>query len=97
MTDVYLEQNGKRYLVSAKGHATGSIETCAAISTLMYSLAGWLHNSNAVTYTERLEPGDSCLSYSDSDDTIFKFITIAFLQLEKSNTEHLDVYLHTIT
>lgn len=99
MTDVYLEQDGNRYTVFARGHATGSPEMCAAVSTLLYSLAGWLHNAPADILTEKLEPGDACLSYQgDGDDeTVFGFITIAFLQLQKSDPAHIKVDVKIIS
>lgn len=99
MTDVYCEKDGNRYTVTARGHATGSVEICAAISTLVYSLAGWLRNVDATVYTERLEPGDACLSYQgDADgETVFNFVCIAFLQLEMAYPANIKVDLKIIS
>ena len=42
VTKVYLEKDGGRYLVACQGHATGSVEMCAAISCLVQALDSWL-------------------------------------------------------
>ena len=48
MTHVHLEQKGDRYRVRCIGHATGSPETCAAVSCLIYTLAGWVRVEESV-------------------------------------------------
>lgn len=45
MTNVYVEMEGGRCLLVLNGHATGSSEVCAAISCLVYALAGYITNA----------------------------------------------------
>jgi uncharacterized protein YsxB (DUF464 family) len=99
MTHVYLEQDGDRYTVGASGHATGSMEICAAVSTLLYSLAGFLHNSPSEILSEVLVPGEALLSFAggDDDETVFSFMVIAFSQLEKSEPAHIKVEVKIIS
>ena len=52
MTDVYVEKDGNRYLLSAKGHATGSVEACNYITGVLYSLAGYVKNAEAMGFAE---------------------------------------------
>lgn len=89
MTHVYIEQDGDRYTICAKGHATGSTEMCAAVSALLYTLAGWLRNSDTETITARLDPGDACLMFRGAADaqTAFDLMTVGFLQLAASSPE----------
>lgn len=44
MTRIYAEMDGPRCTISAQGHATGSVEACAAISGILYALAGYVTN-----------------------------------------------------
>lgn len=41
MTQVQLKENVTTYEIECKGHATGSVEVCAAVSILMYAIANW--------------------------------------------------------
>lgn len=99
MTKVYLEKDRNRYTVRASGHATGSVETCAAVSTLLYTLAGWLHNDATLILTERLESGEACLEYvgGASAETAFDMVSVGFLQLEKTAPEYIDVDFQNIS
>lgn len=47
MTNVYAERDGDSYLISIQGHATGSEQVCAAVSSIAYMLAGYLINAEA--------------------------------------------------
>lgn len=95
MTRVYLEKDGKTYTIDCKGHAEGSPEMCAAISCLVYAVAGWTHNAKTVRHTERLTEGDVRLVFSGCEEceTVFDLATVGFLQLEKLDPErvHVDV------
>lgn len=95
MTKVYMEQAGNHYTVTCKGHATGSPEMCAAISCLVYTLAGWLSNRTALVLEQKLEPGDICLSFvgGQNCEAVFDMVTIGFLQLQQGDPEHIDVDL----
>lgn len=48
------------YVIRAEGHATGSVEACAAISALLQALAQWTFRKG---YREDqvLEPGHACV------------------------------------
>ena len=84
MTRVSLERNGVRYSVKAIGHADTE-QMCAAVSCLLYTLDGWLHNANVTIINERMEPGDACLEWvMDTDSDVWGMIEIGFLQLRQS-------------
>jgi uncharacterized protein YsxB (DUF464 family) len=92
MTKIYLEQDGDRFTISANGHATGSVELCSAISTLLYTLDAWLHNADVSIRSERLNAGSAFIEYtgnkdSDAAQVSFDMTAIGFLQLEKEYPE----------
>ena len=93
MTQVYLEQDGRRYTVSCQGHATGSVEACAAVSCLVYTLAGWLHNASVPILKEKLEDGKALIQYGGGDaaETVFDMMCVGFLQLEQQYREYIAV------
>jgi len=94
MTAIYLEQDGDRYTVSAQGHATGSMEVCAAVSTLLYTLDAWLHNTDLAVLHERLEPGDALIEYAGAEadaQAAFNFVSVGFMQLAKSEPTTINV------
>ncbi len=93
MTAIYLEQDGDRYTVSAQGHATGSMEVCAAVSTLLYTLDAFLHNATADVMLERLEPGDALIVFAGGAEaaTAFDFVTVGFMQLAISDPATIKV------
>ena len=95
MTNVYLEQDGQRYTVSCRGHATGSVETCAAVSCLVYTLAGWLRNSKARVLAEELTDGAALIRFQGDEEarTAFGLICVGFLQLKKQYGQYIDVEL----
>lgn len=98
MTKVYLEQDGNRYTVSCKGHATGSVEACAAVSCLIYTLAGWLHNASVTVLQEKLDSGDALIQYRGgaAAETAFDMICVGFLQLKKSCCDYVSVDLQVL-
>lgn len=89
MTSVYAETNGRYCLLSIQGHATGSEQVCAAVSGLVYALAGYLVNAaneqRALLYQERLESGDVLLEFSGDDraSAAFEMTVIGLRQIEK--------------
>ena len=93
MTRVYLEQDGQRYTVSCKGHATGSVEACAAVSCLVYTLAGWLHNTSVLVLKEQLKDGDALIQYHGgaAAETAFDMICVGFLQLAQEYGDFVSV------
>jgi len=66
MTRVYAERDGNRYSIFANGHATGSPEVCAAVSGILYALAGYVRNASdgsTLAYDEKLESGNVRLHF----------------------------------
>lgn len=66
MTTVYAERDGTRYTLFANGHATGHPEVCAAISGILYALAGYVRNAtdgSTIAYDERMESGSVHLHF----------------------------------
>lgn len=94
MTCVTLNETDGRYVVEAVGHATGSAQTCAAVSTLMFSALGYLANADGVdVVNEDFAEGFFSVEFSGGDAArvVFEFLQIAFLQLEKKYGEYLMV------
>lgn len=91
MTEVRLRQEDG-YELTAKGHATGSTEVCAAISCLLYSAAGWLRNHGEADVVE-LESGDVTLRWHGGERAaaLYELLEIGFLQLELSAKEYIKV------
>lgn len=98
MTRVYLEQAGQRYTVHCKGHATGSVEACAAVSCLVYTLAGWLRNSSVLVLKEELNDGAAQIQYHGgaAAETAFDMICVGFLQLQKQYGDYISVDFQVI-
>lgn len=98
MTQVYLEQDGQRYTVSCQGHATGSVEACAAVSCLVYTLAGWLRNTSIPVLKEKLEDGKALIQFhgGDAAQTAFDMITVGFLQLQAQYGDYIHADLRII-
>lgn len=98
MTQVYLEQDGQRYTVSCQGHATGSVEACAAVSCLVYTLAGWLRNTSVLVMKEKLEDGDALIQFCGgaAAETAFDMICVGFLQLEAQYGDYISVDFRVI-
>ena len=98
MTQVYLEQDGQRYTVSCRGHATGSVEACAAVSCLVYTLAGWLRNTSIPVLKEKLEDGKALIQFhgGDAAQTAFDMITVGFLQLQAQYGDYIHADLRII-
>lgn len=90
MTRVHITYGPDRFTVTAKGHATGSPEVCAAVSGLIYALAGFLQNFGAKA---RLEAGDAeveCLS-SYETDLALEMAYVGFRQIAQQYPEYLQV------
>lgn len=96
MTQVRLERDDfvGTASITAKGHATGSVEVCAAISCLLYTIAGWLQNSDFEGYMVGLKEGDACIMWytlTDKADALYEFAEIGFKQLAASYPEYIRV------
>lgn len=90
MTEVTLHC-GYSCSVRCRGHATGAPDVCAAVSCLMYTAAGWLHNTqDAELVHEKLESGDAYLRWHGGK-WLYDLLKIGFLQLEKMAPEKISV------
>lgn len=94
MTSVTLAEREGRYTVEAVGHAEGSAQACAAVSTIMYSVLGYLSNVEEIEIdTADFAEGFFSIGFSGgvAAQEMYKFCTVAFLQLEKSYSEYVTV------
>ncbi|MCD7927352.1 MAG: ribosomal-processing cysteine protease Prp [Oscillospiraceae bacterium] len=92
MTQVYLEQDGKRYLVSCLGHATGSPAVCAAVSCLAQTLEAYLEEMLPEDSTRLVGEGQAVFRFSGPGArTVFYLMTIGFLRLEQTAPECVQV------
>ena len=84
MTTGYAELEGGRCLLVLDGHATGSPSVCAAISGLVYALAGYLTNA------ER-EPGRVRIHASGDDRCVgaCEAVLLGLCQLAESEPDYL--------
>ena len=93
MTQVYAERDGQRCILSAQGHATGSVEACAAVSGILYALAGYVTNAMRERYVEvytwRMESGDVQLDFDGDDGTAaaFEMAVIGLAQVAQAHPE----------
>lgn len=96
MTRIYAEHNplvGRCYL-RVKDHATGSVETCAAISALVWALEGYLHNATGIKIrTERVDSADVTIEYWGDQMAVGAYLTtiIGLLQIAKQYPDYLDM------
>lgn len=94
MTHILAKSGNGRYYIRAEGHATGSRTVCAAISGLVYALAGYLQNSCGIrTECERLTDGYAELIFSGGDDAeaVYSMCLIGLLQIEEQYPEYIEV------
>ena len=97
MTKVYAECSGNRCILSAKGPATGSVEVCAAVSGILYALAGYLTNAVRERYIEfyenRMEEADVMLDFNGDECTAaaFEMAVIGLAQIGQQHPEFLCV------
>ena len=96
MVTVELLRDGITYTVTAKGHATGSPEMCAAVSTLMTTLAGWAANAkDARLLDDKLDPGSARVSWRGigASSEVFRLVEIGLRQLAASYPALISVTL----
>lgn len=96
MTMVYCEKDGNRYIVTARGHAEGSPEVCAAISGILYALLGYVKNAqdeSTIAYSDRISSGDVAIDFrgGKNAEAVYDMTLIGLLQIEKSYPEHIHV------
>ena len=93
MCEVVLVQ-GEYMMVRAKGHATGSELCCAGISTLLYSLAGFLRNDQRAEVEEmKMESADVELVFKGGKWArgAFEMCKIGLLQLQMAYPQYMSV------
>ena len=93
MTRVRL-QYGAEMRVEAQGHATGSPSVCAAVSCLLYTLKGWLANTEeALVREDRMADGDVCFAWSGGagSETVMDFLMVGFAGLKETAPECITV------
>lgn len=95
MTRIYAEMDGPRCTISAQGHATGSVEACAAISGILYALVGYVTNAKQERYIEfytwMVESGKVLLDFNGDEGTTaaFEMAVIGLLQIAKAHPEQV--------
>ncbi len=88
---------GFRCAIRASGHATGSEKACAAVSAILYALAGYLKNAEAdrrLPVVEiRLESGDAVLDFWADEEAkgAFEMAVIGLAQVAKAEPERVSV------
>lgn len=82
---------GDSFSVRCNGHSTGAPDVCAAISCLLYTAAGWLHNTqDAELVYEKLDSGDAYLRWHGGK-WLYDLLEIGFLQLQKARPDAISV------
>lgn len=78
------------YELTVRGHATGSEKVCAAVSGIVYALAGMLANDEETTIlTQEIRPGDADISFSGGEKALgaMRMACIGLMQLEKAEPD----------
>ncbi len=95
MTRVTLKNGDGKYSVICEGHATGSVETCAAVSTLVYTLLGYLKNAADVAMeNEVIADGYAEIEFSGGEcaRAAYELISIGFLQLAQAKSNFIEIF-----
>lgn len=94
MTRVLADVEGDRFSLQVYGHATGSVQVCAAVSGLVYALAGYVQNGVCAkdNICDMME-ADVRLSFSGGEQAAGAFwcVVIGLEQIAKSNPTFLEV------
>ena len=96
MTRVYLERDGNLYTLSAQGHATGSVEVCAAVSALIQTLRCYLMGREAMIY-DRMTDGAAFLTLRIDDPAPFDMVCCGLQCLEKTAPDKISVEIQEIS
>lgn len=97
MTQAYMEQSGKSYLMRLEGHATGRTDVCAAVSCIAVTLAGYAVNAQerAGVTIQALEMGDGkTLLQAQGDEQFkgaFEAAEVGLLQLQRQFPQQIFV------
>lgn len=97
MTEVIIRRDGRMYYVSAQGHATGSVEVCAAVSALMYTLDGYINNAPIRIYEECMEPGNVLLRFEGGTEAeiAVDVVSVGIEMLELTFPDHVSASIMT--
>lgn len=93
-----MEISDARCLLVAEGHATGSERVCAAISGIIYALAGFLANERAEVDEMQvpvLGDGMARLSCEGSERVCaaYQMAAIGLAQIAKEHPNFIEVYI----
>lgn len=97
MTDIRVQRDGTRCTLSAQGHATGSEQVCAAVSAVLYALAGYVTNAIRERYIEvydwRMESADVVLDFNGDEGTTaaFEMAVIGLAQIAQKHPEYVHI------
>lgn len=81
-----------RWRLLLKGHATGSAETCAAVSCLAQTLEGWLLAHDAEKYEATVSPGDVEIRAAGRGvGAAFEMVFVGLKRLERTDPERVRV------
>ena len=102
MTKIYISISKDLYMIEFCGHASGSPETCSGISSLMFSLEGFLqnHEEDLMEHVYSIpEDNTDAMTFirfrtrSDEVQGAFEMTLIGLLQIQKSYPEYCRVTL----
>ena len=99
MTEVMMRSvdmpSGKScYSVRATGHATGEPVLCAAISTLIGSLQGWLYASGAILVVDEVDSGRAELVFRGKGcDTAYDLVACGMVRLKKAYGDKFSLFI----
>ena len=94
MTIVNATKNHGHYRIEIDNHADSKI-VCAAVSSLVYALAGAVANNPTVqTHYETLEPGHALVDYLSDDPTgeeDMRMCVIGLKQIQLAHPEEISI------
>lgn len=96
MTRISFSDKRGRLRICAEGHATGSEAACAAVSAIMYALAGWLLNENgegAELEKSELRAGYAEIIFSGGEAarTAYEMAVIGLMQIAQAEPKRVSI------
>lgn len=94
MTKVTVSGENGRYYIRAEGHATGSPTVCAAISGIIYALAGYLaNNSEAIVSDVKINDAYASFEFCGSDEAeaVYLMTVIGLMQIAEAHPEYIEI------
>ena len=97
MTEIWVSLTENSHILTANGHAVGNTQVCAAVSALLYALAGYLKNAGRRVYRMEemtLQPGKACIRCLGDGHVraAYEMTALGLLQIAKSYPESLSVH-----